>query len=403
MLEGCDILIYTYADWRASWSTPQQIAARLAPRNRVLYVDVPRSFLYRFRAPDPQGAGQWDGPPVQEVRERLFVYHPPRVFAPVGRLPFAAARASLMLNGRILAALVRRQLARLGMRDPVLWNFSPLHGGAVPSIPRSLTIYDICDEWDNYVPDPSGKRVIQWIDAALCRDADLVFVGTETGTALRDGTNADLHVVHHGADYDHFAAAAAPETVVPEDIARLPRPVIGAVGVIDPARFDADLILFLAGQRPDWSLVLVGPARADMDLTPLKNVANVHLLGNRPIEALPAYLKGMDVTLIPYKTNEATRYIYPLKLQEYLAAGKPVVSAALPAVVQYRDVVYIAESHPAFLDRIEDALAERDPARIGARQAVARANSWERRIEEKSVHVLRVLERTARPLAATKV
>ncbi|HNT89526.1 MAG TPA: glycosyltransferase, partial [Candidatus Hydrogenedentes bacterium] len=136
---------------------------------------------------------------------------------------------------------------------------------------------------------------------------------------------------------------------------------------------------------------------------PLKNVANVHLLGNRPIEALPAYLKGMDVTLIPYKTNEATRYIYPLKLQEYLAAGKPVVSAALPAVVQYRDVVYIAESHPAFLDRIEDALAERDPARIGARQAVARANSWERRIEEKSVHVLRVLERTARPLAATKV
>jgi len=393
MLEGFDILAYTYADWRATWSTPQQLATRLAPRNRVLYVDVPRSFLYRFRPKDPQGAGQWDGPRVQEVRENLFVFHPPHVFLPVGRLPFPVARATLTLNGRVLGALVRRQMARLGMRRPILWNFSPLHGKAIRAIPRRVTIYDVCDEWANYVPYPSGKRVILWTDRELCAEADLVFVGTENGKALREGINPELHVVHHGADYEHFARATDPRTVVPADIAGLPRPVIGAVGVIDPERFDAGLLLYLAEQRPSWSFVIVGPARAGMDLRPLRTRANIHLLGNRAIEALPACLKGMDVTLIPYKVNEATRNIYPLKLQEYLAAGKPVVSAALPSVCAYDHVVQTATSHHDFLRKIEECLVDpHGPARVQARQAVARANSWDQRLTEKSAHILRLLE-----------
>lgn len=392
-LDGQDILAFTYADWNASWSTPQQILSRLAPENRVLYVDQPRSFLYGLKGPDPQGAGAWQGPRLQEVRPNLFAYHPPHLFLPVGGLPLALAKTTLTLNGRLLAFLVRRQMRRLGMVDPLLWNFSPLHGTAIPHLRKCLTIYDVCDEWANYVGNVSGRKVLAWIEEHLCRSADLVFVGTENMKTLREVLNEHIEVIHHGADYEHFATAALPDTPVPEDIACLPRPVIGSVGVLDPFRFDVDLILSIARSRPDWSLALVGPPRADMDLDRLKSCDNVYLLGNKPIEDLPKYIKGMDVTIIPYKVNEATRYIYPLKLQEYLSTGKAVVSAALPAILPYEAVVYIARDNEDFLAKLGLALEEDNEERRAERQAVARQNSWTGRAQEKSEYVMQHLER----------
>ena len=391
MIEGYDIIIYTFADWRATWSTPQQIAARLAPANRVLYVDVPRSMFYSLRPKDPQGAGEWPGERLQEVQRNLWVYHPPHVFTPVGFLPYGLARQGLRINGRLLVALVRRQLDRLHLDQPILWNFSPLHGKAVGGLPHRFTIHDVCDEWANYVRRTSGKRLLRWIDEELCRQADLVFTGTESARQLRIALNPETHVVHHAADYEHFAKAVLSETRVPEVLARLPKPVIGSVGVIDPARFDVDLIVHLSRERPDWSIVLIGPARADMDLSPLRALRNVHLLGHRPIAELPSYLKGIDVALIPYKVNEATRDIYPLKLHEYLAAGRPVVCSAMPALMPYAGVVAVAASHGAFVRFVEDALQNTDARQVAVRQAVARANSWEQRIEEKSAHIQRLL------------
>lgn len=399
MIEGHDIIIYTFADWRATWSTPQQTAARLAPANRVLYVDVPRSMFYRFRPKDPQGAGEWTGERLQEVREHLWVFHPPHVFVPVGFLPYGLARQGLRLNGRLLARMVRAQADRLRMTRPILWNFSPLHGKAVAGLPHAFTIYDVCDEWANYVTRKSGKKLLHWIDEELCRHADLVFTGTESGRQLRIAFNGETHIVHHAADYGHFAKALLPETPVPEELARLPKPVIGSVGVIDPARFDVELIAHLSRQRPQWSIVLVGPARAGMDLAPLHAMPNVHLLGNKPIPELPAFLKGIDVALIPYKINDATRDIYPLKLQEYLAAGRPVVTSAMPAVRPYADVIAIAETHDDFVRHIQAALDHNTPERIAARQTVARANSWEQRLDEKSQHILRLLKPSPSPMS----
>ncbi len=390
MLTGRDILAFTYADWHASWSTPQQLMSRLAPANRVLYIDQPRSFLFGLKPVDPQGAGVWEGPALQEVRPNLHVYHMPHCFLPVGRLPLPLAKATLSLNGGVMARLVRRQLEKLGMRDVVLWNFSPLHGKAVPQVPASLRIYDICDEWVNYIDYAAGRAVVRWVEEELTRAADLVFVGTENGKALRHGMNAEMHVVPHGADYAHFSRAAEAETEVPADIARLPRPVIGSVGVLDPARFDTDTVVYLAQARPEWSVVLVGPARPDMDLCRLQECPNVYLLGNRSLAELPGYLKGMDAALIPYMVNEATRHIYPLKLQEYLAAGKPVISSALPAVEPFDGVVRVARDRDAWLRAIDAAVVEQGRDRVEARQRVARVNSWEHRVEEKTAHIVRL-------------
>lgn len=394
MISGYDILAFTYADWRASWSTPHQIMTRLAPHNRVIFVDPTRSFLFWLKPKDPQGAGQWDGPSLQEVAPNIWVYHPPHVFAPVGLLPFPVARQSLRVNGRVLRGMVRKQMRQLGMRRrPIIWNFSPLHGKAVPYFQDRLTIYDICDEWANYVKHVSGKMVLGWLDQELCRDADIVFTGMESARSKRLHLNPETHVVHHGADYAHFSKAALEETQVPSDVAELPRPVIGFVGVMDPDRFDTELIEHLSRERPGWSIVLVGPPRRDMDLTRLQQLPNVYLTGNKAIEELPNYMKSMDVLLMPYKVNEATREIYPLKLHEYLATGKPVVSTAIPAVAVYARVVSIASAPGDFLNRVEAALAEGHNAPLfEARRAVARENSWEQRVEEKCAHIERLLE-----------
>jgi len=281
-LQGRDIVLFTYADWHASWSTPQQVAVRLAPANRVLFVDVPRPFVYGFRKPDPQGAGAWSGPRVVEAGERLHVFHPPHVFLPYGRLPFPAMRSVLQTNGYLLAQSVRRLLHRLGMTNPILWNFSPLHGGAVARLPHALSVYEIADEWANYMPHRQGRKLLAWIDERLTRTADIVFAGTENSKNRRAGWNRELHVVHHAADYDHFARATHPDTAVPEDIAKLPHPIIGAIGVYDPARFDPDLIARLAEAFPSGAIVLVGPAREGVDLDRLATIRNVYCLGNRP-------------------------------------------------------------------------------------------------------------------------
>ncbi|MBI2432603.1 MAG: hypothetical protein HYV26_07020 [Candidatus Hydrogenedentes bacterium] len=265
-LQGYDILAFTYADWHASWSTPQQLMSRLAPQNRILFVDQPRSFLYGLKPPDPQGAGVWQGLRLQEVRPNLFVYHPPHCFLPVGRLPLSLAKATLRLNGRRLARLVGKQMRKLGIHRPILWNFSPLHGKAVPHLPRRLTLYDICDEWASYVPDRSGKEVLAWIEEALTRQADLVFVGSENMLQKRAGLNPEMHVVYHAADFVHFSRAASPNTAVPQDLAGLPRPVIGAIGVLDAQRFDVELVAAPPQARPAWSFALVGPARPGLDL-----------------------------------------------------------------------------------------------------------------------------------------
>lgn len=379
-----DIITFSYSDWRASWSTPQQLMSRVATaERRVLYVDQPRSFFYGLKRADPQGAGAWEGPPLQEVRENLWVYHPPTAFLPLGGLPFPISRHVLQLNGRLLGQQVRQAAEKLALRDPVLWNFSPLHAGAVAHVPHALHVYDIADDWVNYIRRRSGRELILWAEEQLCRDADLVLPSTENLQRKWLACNPNSHVVPHAADFDHFSRAGLPETTVPDELARLPHPIIGSVGVMDPDRFDVALIEHLSAARPAWSIVLVGPPRADMDLSRIQKLPNVYLTGNKAIADLPNYLKGMDVTLVPYKLNDATRNIYPLKLQEYLATGKPVVSSAMPSIVPFEGPVRIARSHPEFVTHIEAALAEDTAEARAARQAIARENSWEHRTAQK--------------------
>lgn len=391
MIEGFDVVLFTYADWHAVKSTPQHIARLLARGNRVLFVDMPRSFFRFLKMPDPLSSEAWQGDRLQEVLPNLYLYHPPHCFLPVGRLPFPVASRSLKLNGLLLADLVKKQMKRLDMREVLFWNFSPIHGGAAPFIERRLSIHDICDEWANYLRAASGRRLVEWMDRRLTAAADIVFVFSQHMKTRRNGLCPETHVVLPAGDVEHYSKACSPETVTPGDLASLPRPVIGAICVIDSARFDPALLVRMAQLRPNWTVAVLGPVRQGVDLSALRGYPNVRIMDNRPLELMPAYLKGFDVAIVPYALNDATRGIYPMKLQEYLAAGKPVVSPRLPECAGLRDVVYFSDSHDEFTANIERALQEDSPERAAARREVARQNSWEHRIEERSAHIMRLL------------
>jgi glycosyltransferase involved in cell wall biosynthesis len=193
-------------------------------------------------------------------------------------------------------------------------------------------------------------------------------------------TNASTHLVHNVADYGHFSPAADPATTAP-GLRALRGPVIGFAGNLHPGKVDFDLLDALVARRPDWTFLLVGPAHpsAAARVADLARAGNVRWVGHTPYDELPAQVAAFDVALIPYVTNRYTLSCFPLKLYEYLAAGKPVVASGLPELADMEPDVALVEGAAAFERAIEQALALRGDDDRGRRMARAAENTWEGR------------------------
>lgn len=203
--------------------------------------------------------------------------------------------------------------------------------------------------------------------------------------------NHNTYFIRHGVDVEHFGKSLDATTVIPEDMRRLSRPIIGFIGLLADW-VDLDLLRAMARSRPDWSFALIG--RAVTDLAAVKDLPNVHLLGQKPFSALPAYCRGIDVGIIPFRMNRLTMRANPLKLREYLAAGLPVVSTPMPEVARLGPSVHLAEGADDFIRRIESALAEasRDKSARGRRALSMQGEGWEARVDEMS---RLIMDRTA--------
>src|SRR5205823_2010616 len=143
------------------------------------------------------------------------------------------------------------------------------------------------------------------------------------------------------------------------------RPIIGYYGAIADW-FDAALVGVLARARPNWQFILIG-STFGCDLRPLNGQANLHLLGEKPYPALPAFLHAFDIAIIPFKKLPLTEATNPVKLFEYLSAGKRVVATDLAELRQYRDYVALATGPSEWLDALSDAMQPQDAGEIQRR------------------------------------
>jgi len=202
--------------------------------------------------------------------------------------------------------------------------------------------------------------------------------------------NSNCHFYGCGVDVPHFSKARSAQTVVPEDIAKLPKPVFGYFGVVDE-RIDYELLEKLARANPNGSIVMVGPM-TKIDPASLPRLKNLHWLGGRDYAQLPAYCKGFDVCMMPFALNEATEYINPTKALEYMATGRGIVSSAIYDVVKnFGSVAKVANSHDEFIACCRAAAERADGEAIQRGLEMASANSWESIVEKMEGHIAEAL------------
>jgi glycosyltransferase involved in cell wall biosynthesis len=381
-LTGRDIVCVGFADWDTELKTNQHhLMARLAADNRVLFVESLglrrpqlagrdlRRILRRLRrglAPARPAPG---GPPGVHVLSPLV-------------LPLHGRPAVRALNRRLLPTLVRRSLRHLDFAErPILWAYVPQAEVLLDALDPALVVYHCVD--DIAAQPGVDADSFRASEARFAARADLVLASAPSLAARMRELSDNVVDAPNVADTVAFSTALEPGPIDPA-MAALPAPRIAFTGAIVATKLDVDLLVGLARARPDWSIALVGPiglGDPGTDVSPLRREPNIHLLGGRTHEALPAVLRGADAGIIPYASNRLTASIFPMKVYEYLAAGLPVVSTPLPSLAGVTEIT-TAPDAAAFATALDHALTQNTPEERAARSHAAAAHSWDARLTQ---------------------
>jgi len=305
--------------------------------------------------------------PVREVEPNIFVLNPLAI--PAYGIPWVGK-----LNRELLKLQVWRAMDRLGMRRVVNWVFNPTASIVAGELNEDLVVYYCVDDFTAFAGIPPQLVAME---KELLRKADLVIVSAAKLLASKSVDNPRTSLIRHGVAFEHFRKALLPETEIPADVAGLPHPIIGYFGLMAEDWIDIDLMVHVAKHFSSGSMVLLGKVTTDMSR--LTALPNVHLLGRKPFETLPAYCKAFDVAMNPFPINDVTLNANPLKVREYLAAGLPVISTRIPEV-EVVPQARIADSKEEFVTIIEEEL--QNPGPSAARSEHMRSETWEAKVEE---------------------
>ncbi|WP_425252385.1 NAD(P)-binding protein [Janthinobacterium sp. NFX145] len=350
------IIVFSHLRWNFVYQRPQQLLSRLAQFYRVVFVEEP----------------VWD-----DGASRLELSTPaPNVTVCQPRTPVQAPG----FHDDQLAVLQPLLSQITPADDPIVWFYTPMALPLLPALHAGLVVYDCMDELAAFKNAP--RQLLQR-EAALLARADLVFAGGPSLFEAKRTRHANVHCFASSVDTVHFEQALDRHNGHPAQ-AEIGRPRLGYYGVIDE-RFEPALVAALADAHPDWQIVLVGPI-LKIDPASLPQRQNIHYLGQQPYQALPHFLAGWDVCLLPFASNEATRFISPTKVLEYMAAQLPIVSTPIADVaVPYGDIVAIADTPAAFVAACEAALAatpEQRAAMAARMRAIVDATSWDATVEQ---------------------
>ncbi|MDQ2584260.1 glycosyltransferase [Saccharothrix yanglingensis] len=292
-------------------------------------------------------------------------------------LPFYGSPFLRAVNAVLVRAQVRLVAAFLRLRTPVVMVTIPTAWDVVAPMRRRSLVFNRSDRHSDF---PEADRgAIEALEHRLLEHADhVVYVSHALMAEEAPRTGERAHFLDHGVDVDHFTAR--PEHEWPDDVRAIPGPRIGFFGALDDFVVDFDLLERLAVELPGASLVLIGDATHPMER--FDEHPNVHWLGFRPYDLVPAYGSAFDVAIMPWQDNNWIKHSNPIKLKEYLALGLPVVSTDFAELAGYADRVRAARSHAEFVDAVRRTLADGGPRPAAALRESVLTRSWRSRAAE---------------------
>jgi len=349
-LTGQDIICVSTVDWEPLWTRKQQIMSRLPASNRILYIEPPQSFIAHLKDPGLRDTVSHCGQPAQRLQDNLWRYKPRRV------IPFASRYPGINpLNQRRLAAEIQAQADLIGMKNPIIWTYNHTSCDLFAQLRHQLLIYDCVDEHGAYAGFNAG--LVRGMEKRLVEAADVTFCTARGLYEVRQAWAREIWLSPNAADVEHFSRADTAEIVVAPELRELPHPVLGFIGALKEW-IDLDLFAAAATAFPEGSVVIVGPVGAGLDVSELKKYPNLHFLGRKSKDDLPSYLAGMDVCLNPFRQDELTASVSPLKFYEYLASGRPVASVPMPELAEFDDIVEFGAGPQGFVQAIRRALED---------------------------------------------
>jgi len=372
-------------DWYADPLSKKHLMLRFARNRKILWVNSvnnrrPQMASKDFRRVFEKLAGFRKG--LSQVEEGIWVLTPLYI-------PFHGNSVIRELNRQLLGAQIRRALKQLQIRHAVTYTFAPTSADVVGTLGEDSIVYHCVDEFSAF--SDAGAEVAQR-ERELLGKADVVLCSAAGLYDNKKAHNPHTYLVTHGVDYEFFRKATSADTPVADELRALPKPILGFTGLLADW-VDLPLLAELAKRRPEWSIVLIG--RSDVDLKIFDGLSNVHLLGHRPYNQLPEFLRGFDVALLPFVNNELTVNANPLKLREYLAAGLPVIASPIPEVVRYASQVALASTAEEYEKAIDALLKKDDLGPSLARSAKMASESWDAKV----IEIEGILRKTNAPAA----
>jgi beta-glucosidase/6-phospho-beta-glucosidase/beta-galactosidase/glycosyltransferase involved in cell wall biosynthesis len=378
------IVVFSHLRWGFVWQRPQQFLSRFAKKHKILFFEEPffdakegeerldfHKVMPNVTVATPHVAPSWNRNPRMPERLREF------------------AREAIQAMNEGSGGEFDR---------PLLWYYSPMDSAwSLGHFENRGIVYDCMDELSQFTGAP--KALVK-NEARLIEHADVLFTGGyELGEKKRK-QHTNVHTFGCGVEYDHFARAADPHTVIPADIDFVARPIFGWFGVVDE-RVDYALIGEVAKKRPDWSFAMVGPVvKVDPNLLPY--APNLFWLGGREYQQLPNYCAAFDVCMMPFAMNAATQYINPTKGLEYMATGRPIVGTHVKDVVrQWSDIVYLTKNNAEdFIRAAEQALRDgKAGERVRKGIELSKQCSWEGTVERMQGLIREAIGKKDRPSA----
>jgi len=369
MTKGTDLVCFSHLRWDFVYQRPQHLLSRCAKDRRVFFIEEPIFANSSMRLE------------VRETDEDVYVVVP--------QLP-EGLRSDIAITA-VMKEMIYKLFLDHAIDDYVFWYYTPMALRFTNSFTPLASVYDCMDELSAFKDAPESLTTFE---KELFRRVDLVFTGGQSLYEAKRDQHRAVYAFPSSIDASHFGKARNTKTD-PSDQADIPHPRLGFFGVIDE-RFDRDLLDQVASRRPDWNFVIIGPV-VKIDPETLPKHPNIHYLGAKKYDELPAYLAGWDIALLLFARNDSTRFISPTKTPEYLAAGKPVISTSIRDVVRpygEQKLVEIADTPDEFIYAAEKILSRPNDAEWLARVDSFLANvSWDKTWKQMSDLIDGVIER----------